>query len=345
MRACLCLILASVTIPLAATGQVDAGGADGGLSPDASPADATEGCGEVTYFGACTETGVAWCNDGELVVYDCGVDRPCGLLDCADGLACQEITGQGSCEANTDCFWDDTYGCNPSCYGYECLSAVGGECNVFFDVDLDGDGAADFWPCESSAGYGCVDGTCASSTTCDAETAQPRCRSNIIEYCYRGTYSGFDCSFGSTQPYECGNDSTGEATCLGQEGAQCSVSEGLECVTGLTCTGGICTSGSAHDAATGQDLARPVDAAGRDLSTAPDRFTSQDGGSTCSCAVGETCTASGECVPAGQRDAGVSSSPPLTHDVACLGCAQARPTALGLGAGLLLLLWRRRRAP
>jgi len=250
-------------VPLFAVAQEDGGVEDATVMTDAyvPPTDAgvvadaatetdagSTGCGTVNYFGECTATGVAWCNAGELVEYDCAADRPCGMLDCNDGIECLDTSDQTTCEANTDCFWDDTYGCNPTCYGFECLSATGGACNVFFEVDLDGDGYADFWPCENSAGYGCMDGTCAMSTTC-TEDSDPQCNGNMIEYCYRGTYNGFDCSFGGAQPYECGNDSTGEATCLGQSGAQCSVSEGLECVTGLTCTGGICT-GPGTDAGT-----------------------------------------------------------------------------------------------
>jgi MYXO-CTERM domain-containing protein len=228
-----------VTVMTDAAVATDAAtGTDSATETDAGT---TTGCGTVTYFGECTATGVTYCTDDEdgPVSYDCPAEAPCGLMDCEVGGECLDITVQGDCEGNANCGWAATDGyCYPRCYGYECLTPAGGECNVFFD--LDGDGYIDFIPCENSAGYGCMDGTCATSTTCVAEDPA-LCNGNMIQYCRYGTYSGFDCSFGGAEPYECGNDSMGEATCLGQNGAQCSVSEGLECVTGLTCTGGICT--------------------------------------------------------------------------------------------------------
>jgi len=222
-----------------ATAAEDGGASapDAGLFEDAGP-----GCGEVDFIGECDGDLVRYCLRGnELSEIDCGTEygswATCGLLDCTD--------------------YDE------GCLGYYCVARLGEAC--------EGD---DTLPCDVAAQQGCLQGVCASSSSCDPGTFTTTCSGTWLTYCEH-TERDRDCSEGGAAPYTC-EEVAGTGRCLGQEGGRCNPADAHACATGFSCVGGVCTAGTTADAGPGNDAGSADD---------DDDDDDDDGGCGCS-AVG-----------------------------------------------------------
>lgn len=213
------------------SGALDAGAADLGRA-DTSPVD-TGGvpCGDVTVLGACQGATLQYCDsdDNELVTFDCST--------VADGVTC----GLTDCDDDPD-----------ACWGYDCVTGPGGECDDDF-------GAEDSVFCDIEQGLGCIDGTCAESAACDPAAFTNSCAGNTLRECWSGRESTYACGNSA----QCGADSHGRTYCLSKLNGGCDLTGDppFECVAGLVCSSttaaGRCvgvdggTPDSATDAAVG----------------------------------------------------------------------------------------------
>lgn len=214
----LALASAILWLPLVAClpggGEEDAGTsrADAGSSNDAARPDSSSGsdssttvpCGTVTFIGECQGNTLRWCNQGALQEIDCaGQSLICGLVDCTA----------------TDC------------YGYDCVSDLGGSCGL-----SEGD-----YMCNGGDTEGCLHGVCAASTACSTD-GNPTCvDASYVSFCFGygpdGTIWDYDCTGGGAEPYVCGTGSAGD-NCLGVEGGNCDLTQDppWECASGFTCS-------------------------------------------------------------------------------------------------------------
>ncbi|MFH1811183.1 MAG: MYXO-CTERM sorting domain-containing protein [Pseudomonadota bacterium] len=218
-----------VTTTRDAAGAPDSAGQDHATSPDAGS------CGALTFIGECQGTVVRWCDDGEILTYDCADDdTACGLVDC---------TGA-------------------DCYGFDCVAATDEDCGPS-EVEL---------ACDVLSGDGCRAGVCAASPVCDFDTYVENCDGAFILYCGTTRVWDEDCSLGGTEPYICGAVSGGGVDCLGLAGAFCDPGYDLNCAPGLNCHQGACEGTLTIDAGTSvPDSAVATDASqARDASTHPD---------------------------------------------------------------------------
>lgn len=172
---------------------------------DGATADATVSCGTITYIGECQGDSVRYCLGEQLRVVDCvdryGANATCGLLDCTDTS-------------------------NADCQGYWCVPETGSPCDDQLTA------------CDVASQEGCVNGVCATSTTCDPAAYQPICTGTVITSCGY-TVNDRDCA-ADGRPYTCGARSSGGNGCLGAAGAACDMAQGLECQTPLSCIAGVC---------------------------------------------------------------------------------------------------------
>lgn len=62
--------------------------------PDSPPPETGPGCGEVDFLGKCEGNVAVWCQDDELLAYDCSIDgQACRFIDDQIGYFCVEVGG------------------------------------------------------------------------------------------------------------------------------------------------------------------------------------------------------------------------------------------------------------
>jgi len=241
-------------------------------------------CGDVTYQGKCEGTVLSWCQDGDLVTFDCTdlganfvckfqndqvgfncveesgclpncADKECGddgcggtCGKCPEGLSCQEFhCTEGPCTpdcANMECGDDGCGGSCGSCPGG--WYCENGHCNTDCVPNCDGKECGSDG-CDASCGV-CADGQTCLEGLCQDQPCQPDCTGKDC-----GT-DGCDGSCGS-----CGDAETCEngkciAVCQPDCGGKECGSDGCTgscgvCPPGFSCDGGQCEQGCTGDCA------------------------------------------------------------------------------------------------
>jgi len=221
-------------------GEKDVGVTDGGAVDTSTGDSGASPCGDVTSLGACQGATLMYCDTqhNQIASFDCSTVSEgvtCGLTDCDDDPE--------------------------TCWGYDCVTGPGGDCDEDF-------GADDSVFCDVTQGLGCLDGTCQDSPACAPETFVSSCSDNTLLECWSGRESSYDC--GSAQ---CDADSHGRTYCLGTQSGGCDLSHDppFECIAGLECSSatapGRCVEpapdGGTQDAAV-EDAAVPDTSAAED---------------------------------------------------------------------------------